>query len=73
MSRSSRAYPPVGDDFFAPVTEGFRLACCDCGLVHNIDFRINDEGEIEVRFERNNRATAARRREMDKADGKALP
>ena len=25
-------------DEIAPVMEGYRLRCCDCGLVHNMDF-----------------------------------
>lgn len=50
-----------------PRHNGFRSACCDCGLVHSIDFRIVDgprKGMKSVKFRvyRNNRATAAMRR-----------
>lgn len=24
----------------APVMEGYKLACCDCGLVHDMDFKV---------------------------------
>lgn len=40
---------------------GHREQCCDCGLVHVVDFRII-EGQVEVRYTRNKRATAAARR-----------
>jgi hypothetical protein len=23
-----------------PVMKGYKMACCDCGLVHNIDFKV---------------------------------
>ena len=52
-----------------PIGHGYRIACCDCGLVHDIDIRIADdsgEGVVEFRATRNNRATAARRRARQK-------
>jgi len=27
-------------DFVSPKMEGYRLACCDCGLVHDLQFRV---------------------------------
>jgi len=41
---------------------GYKMACCDCGLVHNMQFRIDDKGQINFRAQRNNRATAQMRR-----------
>jgi len=41
--------------------EIFRLACCDCGLVHDMVLVINDD-EIGIAAARNARATAQRRR-----------
>ena len=36
--------PPAGKngwtDWQRPVMRGYRLGCCDCGLVHDIDFRV---------------------------------
>jgi len=48
-----------------------RIACCDCGLVHAISVRlvphINKTGRIVImKAERDNRATAAKRREARK-------
>ena len=42
-----------------------KLRCCDCGLVHDIEFRIS-KGKISFRAWRDNRATAAVRRHMKK-------
>ena len=44
----------------------YRLACCDCQLVHEMQFRIvkrpNGRNDVIFRVSRNNRATAALRR-----------
>lgn len=47
-------------DWIQPVSTGYKMACCDCGLVHTMDFRIY-EGRVQLRASRNNRATAAKR------------
>jgi len=31
-----------------PIMRGYRMACCDCGLVHKINFYIQD-GELYFR------------------------
>ncbi len=43
-----------------------KIACCDCGLVHVHRYRIRGKTLIEVRVWRDERATAARRREQAK-------
>lgn len=35
-------------EWIQPITEGYRMSCCDCGLVHLMDFRIH-EGKIQFR------------------------
>lgn len=37
----------------------YRMACCDCGLVHNLEFRIDGLNQLNFRARRNVRATAA--------------
>ena len=44
-----------------PRMRNFREQCCDCGLIHRLDFRIVD-GKVEFRTRRDDRATAAARR-----------
>ena len=56
-----KPYEPVGDDWFQPRHRRWKLQCCDCGLVHVIDFKIIDDG-IWMRMGRDERATSAVRR-----------
>jgi hypothetical protein len=44
-----------------------REQCCDCRLIHRLDFRIVD-GRIEFRTRRDGRATAAARRSFKFTD-----
>ncbi len=48
-----------------PVRKGYKMACCDCGLVHTFEFRIY-RGRIQIRGVRNERSTAQMRRYMEK-------
>jgi len=58
-------YGYTEDGWEYPVQKGFKLACCDCGLVHTMDFRVVD-GEVEFKVKRDNRATGQIRRHMKK-------
>jgi hypothetical protein len=53
------------DEWVRPIIEGYKMSCCDCGLVHKLDFKIED-GRIWLKATRDYRATAAVRREMKK-------
>lgn len=66
-----RLYPiPKAREWVQPVKKGYKMRCCDCGLVHRIDFRVLDwrtakpmsYSKVQMRVERDNRATAAARR-----------
>lgn len=64
MIKRRRVYTePHAGDWVFPVRRGYRLACCSCGLVHRIDFRLRGR-HIELRFFLDNRATAAMRRRL---------
>jgi hypothetical protein len=54
-------------EWIQPVRRGYKMMCCDCSLVHNVDFRIvrrNSTGAcfIQLRAGRNARSTALARR-----------
>lgn len=51
-----------GEGFTVPSSEIHRIACCDCGLVHDFVFVSNDGQPIGIAAKRNARATAQRRR-----------
>lgn len=42
--------------------KGYQMACCDCGLVHSVDFRLirygNGRHKIQLRAFRDEKATA---------------
>lgn len=52
------------DKQWVDVTDGELVACCDCGLVHYLDYSILD-GRILRRAIRDNRQTVNRRRRTD--------
>lgn len=64
MSRYS--YKPIidGEGFEMQSGEVFRLACCDCGLVHNVVIVSQDEAPVGVAMERNRKATVLRRNKI---------
>ncbi len=51
-----------GEGFEVPSGVRYRIACCDCGLVHDFVFVSQDGKPIGIAAERNNRATGQRRR-----------
>lgn len=44
-----------------PIKRGYKEVCCDCGLVHHMDFRIY-RGRVQYRAWRANRLTAQLRK-----------
>jgi hypothetical protein len=38
--RPMRYERPSAGQWVQPIRRGYRLACCDCGLVHRMDFRM---------------------------------
>ena len=52
-------------DLVSVPKRGYRMMCCDCGLVHRCEFRTVKKGRgtgVMLRMWRDNRATAAARR-----------
>lgn len=61
-------YKSVQDgEWVQPVRRGYKMACCDCGLVHTLNFRI-EAGRIQFQASRNNRATALSRRRVHRCE-----
>jgi hypothetical protein len=62
MAGKRRVYgKPKPDEWVLPVADGYQMECCDCGLVHTIDFRVVD-GRAQLRMRRDGRATLMKRR-----------
>lgn len=57
-------YDQIIDGEWNDVPKEWRLGCCDCGLVHDMNFRIVKEGKVnyvQVQMFRNKRATNRKR------------
>lgn len=72
MSARRKWEEPKAGAWVQPVPRGYKLRCCDCGLVHTMDFRVikwAGGARTKVQFrvrDRDERATAAIRREARK-------
>ena len=53
----------TANEWIQPIRKGYSMACCDCGLVHMIDFRIH-KGKIQFRADRDEKATTKLRKRM---------
>ena len=52
------------NEWVQPKRNGYRVSCCDCGLVHEMDFRVK-KGRIEYRARRNKKLTGQIRRHIN--------
>lgn len=58
---------PEENEWIQPIRRGYKMACCDCGLVHDMDFRIY-KGRVQLRARRNKRSTGQKRRHKNMSD-----
>lgn len=74
MAKFKQVHP---NEWQMPVMNGYKMACCDCGLVHILDFKVIDENDHEkeidnvrvlFKADRNNRSTAQIRRHQFKTE-----
>lgn len=54
-------YSDIPLTWVAPVKRGFKFCCCDCGLVHKLNFRVIAR-RVQFKAVRDNRATGQVRR-----------
>ena len=62
MSGKQGYYQVSDGEWISVPKRGYKEQCCDCGLVHKMNFRINKEGHIEIQTTRDERSTSAVRR-----------
>lgn len=53
---------PKAGEWVRPVMKGYKMACCDCSLVHRMNFKIVNGKAVEFQVFLDKRATAAMRR-----------
>lgn len=64
MARKPKKYHHVTDgEWIQPPMRGGKDQCCDCGLVHTVNYRIRD-GKVQVQVFRDPRATGGARRHL---------
>lgn len=59
MKRKNKKYYTPEANEWVPHLSKARWKCCDCGLVHNVEFKINT---LEVRMTRNYKETIKARK-----------
>ena len=59
--------PAKEGEWIQPIRRGYKLCCCDCGLVHKIDFRIYQR-HIQFRAFLASRSTGQVRRHLRNGD-----
>lgn len=66
-----KTYPgtPGFTEWIQPVRRGYKMCCCDCGLVHDMNFRIYN-GRVQFQVDRNARSTALVRRHRKAKEAK---
>jgi hypothetical protein len=67
VNARKRSYPPIqaGEKVVVPwETEDYKMACCDCGLVHRLRFTV-EGSDVIMQGWRDNRATAQLRRRRE--------
>ena len=52
---------------------GYKISCCDCGLVHDLEFRLDDNHRLNFRARRNPRSTGQVRRHMTQKERSVEP
>ena len=63
MTRKRASYYQITDGEWIEVPmRGFKEQCCDCALIHRLNFRINAKGKLEMQTFRDPRATAGARK-----------
>lgn len=62
-ARARSEYIKVVDGEWIEVPKrGYKEQCCDCGLIHVMNFRVNAKGKIEIQAFRDGKATAGARK-----------
>lgn len=51
----------IEGEWVQPIKKGYKMACCNCGLVHTVNFRIVNR-KVQLQAFRNNKSTGQHRR-----------
>ena len=62
MSKRRTYYQITDGEWIEVPMRGFKEQCCDCGLVHRLNFKLNEKGKILIQTFRDGRATSGARK-----------
>lgn len=65
LTKPKSVYDHVEPDEWTTCTKRFDLACCDCSLVHEVEWRlieINGKAKLQLKFRRNGPSTGGLRK-----------
>lgn len=61
MSKKSEYYQVTDGEWIRVPKRGYKEQCCDCGLIHKLNFKVDEQGRIFVQTFRDPRATGGAR------------
>jgi hypothetical protein len=64
MTKRREYYQVVDGEWIEVPRRGYKEQCCDCGLIHRLNFRVTKKGHIEIQAFRDTRATNGARKQF---------
>ena len=64
MTKRREYYHVVDGEWIGVPRRGYKEQCCDCGLIHRLNFRVTKKGQIEIQAFRDARATNGARKQF---------
>jgi len=64
----SKYYHVTDGEWLTVAWRDNRDQCCDCGLIHKVNYRVNKDGQLEVQVFRDGKATGGARRAKKEKD-----
>ena len=61
MTKKPAYYQVSHGEWIIVPKRGYKEQCCDCGLIHQLNFKIDDKGRIHIQTFRDGRATGGAR------------
>ncbi|WLA80263.1 hypothetical protein [Bradyrhizobium elkanii] len=62
MTKRSAYYHVTDGEWIQVPKRGYKEQCCDCGLVHRLNFKVDEKGNIHIQTFRDPRATNGARK-----------
>lgn len=62
MTKRREYYHVTDGEWITVPKRGYKEQCCDCGLIHRMNFKVDDDGNIHIQTFRDPRATGGARK-----------